>query len=622
MKQLVIIFILCILCIVFFIGNTNAEINDGLVALYTFKNNANDESGNGNTGASHGISYSVNSIGTISNFDGDNDYIQVSNSDSINTSIFSISCWFSLNSDETQTIIDKRNGQRHRNYSISVVDKKVVGDIGDGTNYSVSDSYDLTLNTMYHVVLTYDKDVLILYLNGSEKFSNKIGAISNTGKGNLFIGCHGLKTNFFKGSIESIRIYNRTISHSEIKELYNIGITNIEPVTITSKTFFDNKHSVTIDFESFPNDNSISNNQSLTNQYSIYGVIFSSENNPNTHQNVDYVDMNGRFGGHLTISKTISGGGSPTSGIRYAYGKFHDSSYTADIRIDFITPVDAFALNIIDNDYSDVRLSAYNKHGYLLGTNIVPKVSEGNSTYIGISIPSISYAIIDAKDGEKMDSTFIDDLTFLKNINQNNKNISNEILETLWLNSNDQINTVGTKKLEKNTTYLLKVQGTISLWTSNSWGNVCKGTPEAETLYESPGINNGQVGLDANFLFASVGGASYCDKQLPLKDYRFEISVDGGNIWFHPNFIDNEINSCHSYSYLFNAKGYSLLARYNDEPIDDNYGMLKIEIIKIVDTEYTKISGDYNFNEKLDLGDAIGIIQELSTSNYTQNTKN
>jgi len=616
MKQLLVL--LLVLTAILLNENAHADLNEGLVAHYTFKNNAVDKSGNGNNGTVFGVSYLENDKGTFANFNKEEkDYIQVANSDSLNTSIFSISCWLSISSYETQTIIDKRNGQQDRNFSISIVDKKIIGDIGDGTNYSVANSYDLSLNTMYHIVLTYDQEYLRLYVNGSEKSKYKKETKSNTGNGNLFIGCHGLKTNYFDGLIKSFRIYNRAINDLEIIELQNLEIPVTVDSKITNESFFENKPSLTIDFESFPNNNSISNYQPLTDQYKIYGVIFSSESKPDTNQNVDPEDISNRFDGTLTISSKIQGGGSPHSETKYAYGMFYDSSYTADIRIDFINPTDAFAFYLIDNDFSDARISAYNRDGLLLSRFIVPEVDEGGSTYIGISVPKISYAIIDAKDGLKMDSTFIDDFTF---IHSKNQNISNEVYEILWLNSNDNASVVGSKILEKNITFLLKVKGTISLWNPNSWENICKGIPEHDPLFESPEVINGKVGLDANFLFASVDGASYCDENLPLKDFRFEISIDGGISWFHPNFIEDEINSCHTYSYLFNANGYSLQARFKDEPIDDNYGMFQIEIIKTVNPDM-QVDGDYNYNEKLDLGDAIGILQELSTLSYSKSTK-
>ncbi len=82
------------------------------------------------------------------------------------------------------------------------------------------------------------------------------------------------------------------------------------------------------------------------------------------------------------------------------------------MRFDFTTPVNAFAMYIIDNDYSDVRISAYNAVGTLLESIIVPHVGEGGTTYRGIAQPNIAYAILDGADGAQMDSTWIDEMRF------------------------------------------------------------------------------------------------------------------------------------------------------------------------------------------------------------------
>lgn len=182
---------------------------------------------------------------------------------------------------------------------------------------------------------------------------------------------------------------------------------------ITSTSFFSGPGTVTIDFETFPGSLSITpDGTALTTQYSSLGVLFSSEDDPNALQTTDAADAFGRFEDPFRVLALKSGGGSPSSGVRYAAGDEHLGFGTSDMRIDFITPVNAFGMQVIDNDFTDVRIAAFNSSGTLLETVIAPEVSEGGSAFWGINVPGVSYVIVDgAADGD-LNSTFIDDLMY------------------------------------------------------------------------------------------------------------------------------------------------------------------------------------------------------------------
>jgi len=186
---------------------------------------------------------------------------------------------------------------------------------------------------------------------------------------------------------------------------------------INNSSFFTSiPGAITIDFERFPNGEIVPDGFALTDQYKSLGVVFSSEDNPNVLQTTDPEDAEGRFEAPFKILRAQGGGGSPTSGVRYASGNVYlGSKGTSDMRIDFVTPVTAFGFYLIDNDFTGVRISAFDASGTLLETLIAPQVSEGGRTYRGIKAPmgsTISYLIIDGEDGVDLDSSFIDDLSF------------------------------------------------------------------------------------------------------------------------------------------------------------------------------------------------------------------
>lgn len=187
----------------------------------------------------------------------------------------------------------------------------------------------------------------------------------------------------------------------------------VEAVPITTPLFFTSAD-VTIDFESVPGSPGVPpSGTALTNQYTSLGVsLFRSEDVLNTLQTTDAADASGRFEDPFRILETQGLGGAPQSGVRYASGDVHLGQNTSDMRIDFASPVIAFGFWVIDNDFTDVRIAAYSAAGALIETLIVPEVAEGGFGYHGIAAPGISYLIIDGQDGVRLDSTFIDDLSF------------------------------------------------------------------------------------------------------------------------------------------------------------------------------------------------------------------
>jgi len=83
------------------------------------------------------------------------------------------------------------------------------------------------------------------------------------------------------------------------------------------------------------------------------------------------------------------------------------------MRIEFSKDVDAFAAYFIDNDFTNVSVSAYDSSGILIEQIVIPMVPEGGVGYHGIDAAGISLAIIEGADGQPLESTFIDDLTFI-----------------------------------------------------------------------------------------------------------------------------------------------------------------------------------------------------------------
>jgi len=192
-----------------------ADINDGLVAFYPFNGNALDESGNGNDGAVYGATLTEDRFGSADSaysFDGVNDKIVTTKKNFANNNTFSISLWFKY---------DYFNGVR---YFI------VCSDFGIwtyGWETGVAVSLPLTESAYgklhsggwHHFVGTYDGTYIKAYIDGA--FVDETlhaGNISDADRGLTF----GYFLEYWKGSLDEVRIYNRVLSDSEIQKLYRV----------------------------------------------------------------------------------------------------------------------------------------------------------------------------------------------------------------------------------------------------------------------------------------------------------------------------------------------------------------------------------------------------------------
>ncbi len=126
MKKLAIIFIV-LASFFFFIPQTLADLNDGLVSHYPLDGNANDIIGV-NHGTEHGgLGYLPGVIGQAASFDGIDDHISVPSNPSLQLNTYTISAWVKL---DTITwgnrIVEKGNSNSYYLY-INYSSKALVG---------------------------------------------------------------------------------------------------------------------------------------------------------------------------------------------------------------------------------------------------------------------------------------------------------------------------------------------------------------------------------------------------------------------------------------------------------------------------------------------------------------
>ncbi|MFC1848624.1 LamG-like jellyroll fold domain-containing protein [candidate division CSSED10-310 bacterium] len=207
-----------------------ADITTGLVAYYPFNGNANDESSTGNHGTANGAVLTTdrfNQADSAYSFDGLNDYIQAAHHAALNVSNSTVSAWIKSN-DMTKLNQDIISKTQSGGYGLSINDDGAGPNIF-GLALHISGSYRYVLsnehldsNRWYHVCGTFDGTTARFYvdgyLEGEESFSGTV--TNNTSP--LVIGNESVQLyDPFDGKIDDVRIYNRTLTETEVKELYD-----------------------------------------------------------------------------------------------------------------------------------------------------------------------------------------------------------------------------------------------------------------------------------------------------------------------------------------------------------------------------------------------------------------
>ena len=213
------------------------DINKGLIANYPFNGNANDESGNEYHGTVYGPTMTTDRLDEIESayyFDGINDFIDLHDNFNFDfDSTFSICAWIKTDEiDGLRTIMSKAENSRNSNnlYFLGIHYQYPRGLVRDTVSQDINalGSKALVDNQWHFLVMTYDGstggDGLKIYVDG---LLNTLGTItgnpiSMSTSDPAAIGCEAVgfrSRNYFHGTIDDVRIYNRVLSNEEIEIL-------------------------------------------------------------------------------------------------------------------------------------------------------------------------------------------------------------------------------------------------------------------------------------------------------------------------------------------------------------------------------------------------------------------
>ena len=261
--------------------SSSTPFNYGLIAWYPFDGNASDMSGNGNDGTVYGASSVEDRSSHESqalDFNGSNNHVELpSNVSSSLTKDLTISMW--VHSSEfgpgSQFLFLRPTSGNSESVKLGISPEGII-------EFRINDDplnadVGVTEGLWQHIVITFDGGMQKIYLDGPKVASrSKIASLDSTTEPSYIAVDKDSNLNqFFNGSIDDIRIYDRALSAEEIELLYRAespnhfvdfakdlemiwvepgtftmgqtGVTNAEPehnVTLT-KGFYLGKYEVT-----------------------------------------------------------------------------------------------------------------------------------------------------------------------------------------------------------------------------------------------------------------------------------------------------------------------------------------------------------------------------------------
>ncbi|MCB0735647.1 MAG: LamG domain-containing protein, partial [Bacteroidetes bacterium] len=234
----------------------------GLLAYWSFSGSAADSSGNGHNGTVNGATLTTDRFGNSNSayyFDG-NDYIDFGASSSLTPNNHTVNLWFKYTDDANspQVLFNNTNsnsgeygvmayyvagyGMRYKaaaGSSDRVSFVETSPSYADGHWHMLTGTYDTATNKL----AMYIDECFVGYQNGAGT-KGGLNATDNItynptehwvagAASQYFSSTVNNGPQYFKGSLDDIRIYNRSLSPMEIRDLYYEGITIYDTVRVS-----------------------------------------------------------------------------------------------------------------------------------------------------------------------------------------------------------------------------------------------------------------------------------------------------------------------------------------------------------------------------------------------------
>ncbi|HEX7897451.1 MAG TPA: LamG-like jellyroll fold domain-containing protein [Planctomycetota bacterium] len=207
--------------------------SSGLVLHWPFDGNANDASGNGNTGTPRGAVFTTGNLG--GGLDCDGDHLDAPSTTSINNlgGQMSVALWIYKRADAPNygSVIGRRLGASFDDlwilyYNNTANDEYAFGvSTTSGTAHLVGPSSAGDLNRWVHLAAVYDGATMRIYRDGVEIASRgQTGAVlTESTPIVLGAGDNGSISEHVNGIFDDVRLYSRALSAADVQGLYTMS---------------------------------------------------------------------------------------------------------------------------------------------------------------------------------------------------------------------------------------------------------------------------------------------------------------------------------------------------------------------------------------------------------------
>ena len=256
-------------------GFNKANCLDGTVSYWTFDNDdvigttIYDVYGTNNGTALNGPSSTTGKVGQAFDFDGVDDYINMSNPSNLNfdaSTSFSVVAWINHSKNNVgtyETVLAKQQSTVEGYYLYRSVANRTTFYVRAGTNVSNPriNGSDVDQTQWHFLVGVYDKtkNITSLYIDGDNKTDSREietwGTISNSL--DFLIGARSDGSQVFNGSIDEVAIFDRALTQNEILSLYN--------KSMDGEGYCDLRYPIASEFTDDPDTTNFSEQDILTN---------------------------------------------------------------------------------------------------------------------------------------------------------------------------------------------------------------------------------------------------------------------------------------------------------------------------------------------------------------------
>lgn len=207
-------------------------LTDNIVSYWKLDGNSTDSLGI-NNGANTSITYAPVKINDGAVFNGTSSRIDLGTACTVSAGL-TISMWVQTSATTNQILFAKTNGIRPSSDSYYIYyynsgggNMKLNCMVGNGVTDFYTDTPVLSLTTLSHIVMTYDKLNQRVYKDGSLIHTGALQAMAsvNTAASRTWMGAFGSSpTLFLSGKMDEVGLWNRALTQSEITQLYNGGV--------------------------------------------------------------------------------------------------------------------------------------------------------------------------------------------------------------------------------------------------------------------------------------------------------------------------------------------------------------------------------------------------------------